>query len=100
MSNFFVVILGEEDTLNRAKQIERLNTFGEVYKLVTNTYGLVSGEGQTFDKIRDVVSGEEKYITIVIQIVAKTKCGWCLEKDKSDFMTETYKKLRVESYEQ
>ena len=96
MNSFFIVILGEEDTLNRAKQIERLSAFGQVQKLVTNTYGLISDGEHGYDSIRDAVSGEEKYITIVIQLVAKTKCGWCLEKDKSDFMTETYEKLYTE----
>ena len=99
MNNFFIVILGEEDTLNRAKQIERLGALGQVQKLITNTYGLICEEEHEYNSIRDAISGEERYITIVIQLVAKTKCGWCLEKDKSDYLTETYEKLYMENNE-
>lgn len=96
---FFIVILGETDNKKMAEEQKRLEALGEVVELTERTYGLVikSEEEPDRKEIRRKISGDEKLITIIVQIKPRTGLSWCLRKTKSIFLTEIYQTLIKET---
>lgn len=90
---FFLVILGETDKQKNLLQLERLRKLGEVHNILNNIYGLLIKSSVTpkYTDIRDTVSGDDKFLTIVIRLTTNTKCGWCIEKTNSEYLTDVFK---------
>lgn len=99
---FFVVILGEIDNAKFKKEEERLKTLGTVEKLTERTYGLVIKSERKPDRkdLREKISGEEKYLSLIIGITSRTDCSWCLYKTRSRFLTEILQTLYNEMEEE
>ena len=95
---FFVVILGETLEANYKREVERLQTLGEVRELMLRTYGLTIRSHEVPDraKLRKTISGDESYIAMVIRISANTNRSWCMLKSSSEYLTDVYQTLYKE----
>lgn len=98
-THFFIVILGETDTLNFIEEEKRLRSLGEVQELAKKTYGLVI-KGETAPRpreLREKISGDNNFLCLVIRIPATTKCSWCLYKSNSTYLAEIFETLYKET---
>lgn len=91
MTGYYLVIMGSEKEESNQIMVNRLLELGEVRKLMKNFY-IIKIADQNEDervKVRDRLTGPEKYSVYVITLTEKLSTAWSMPKDNSEYLKKT-----------
>lgn len=96
IKNYFMVVLGENDTNRINIMVKRMQEKGKCVQIMERTY-ILTIESDNIVMIPDVrqhLSGSEAWLLIVVRLDSDTNSAWCLKTDNSHYLSSVFKEIK------